>query len=205
MSLKMSACSAFVWVAAATAVSACSQAADPEGTELSSGSTDALNTVISCQMTDQTCRTTAKSATDRAACQTDLESCLMSLLPDAGGLPPLEPPRFDGGLLMRPPPPPLTFPDAGLPRPPVRGFDGGLPVLPPPPVSIPDGGVLDQRRCLDDMQKCLLSKTDPSTCATDARTCLTAVATAQCDDREKACLDAKLPQAFCDAQRKACR
>lgn len=214
MSLKMSASSVFAFVAAAAAVSACTLADDPQGTESSSSSNDALSTVVGCQMADQTCRMAAKTAADDAACRQGLSSCLMSLFSDAGrppfpqrsddaGFP--EPPQRpdDAGFPVRPPFPDGGFPrpDGGFPRPPVPGFDGGPPMPPP----VPDGGVLDPRACLDDLQKCLFSKTDPMTCAADARACLTAAATARCDDREKACVAAKRPQAICDAERKNCR
>src|SRR5580704_10739410 len=157
MSLKMSASSVFAFVAAAAAVSACTLAADPQGTESSSSSSDALNTVVGCQMADQTCRMAAKTPADDAACRQGLTSCLMSLFADAGrpGFPPFPQRPDDAGFPFpqRPddagfpaPPQRPPFPDGGFPRPPVRGFDGGLPV--PPPVTIPDGGALDPQACL---------------------------------------------------------
>jgi hypothetical protein len=200
MSIKLQGYSVFSFGALAALVSACSQAAPLEGTDVSTSQSDALNTVISCQMTDQTCRLGAKSPADVATCEKGLQSCLMSLLPEAGAFPPptlpMLPtlPRFDGGLPLPTRP---TLP------PPLRGFDAGFPT--PPPITFPDAGIRDQRVCLDDLQRCLFARTDPQTCATDARTCLTAVAEADCDAREKACLDAKLSTTFCDAQRKACR
>jgi hypothetical protein len=217
MSIKVQGNSSFAFVAAASVVTACSQAAPIEGTdptEPSSSSSDALNTVVGCEMADETCRSAAKSPADDLSCRQALQSCLMSLLPEAGAFA-FRPARFDGGF---PPPrrlqfpdggfprpsfpdagfPRLQFPDGGFPRPPGRGFDAGLPVT-------PDGGATDQRACIDDLQRCLFSMTDPMTCASDARACLTAVAAAQCDEREKACVDAKRPQAICDAERRACR
>ena len=207
MSLKMRASSVFAFVSAAAVVSACTLAADPQGTESSSSSSDALDTVVGCQMADQTCRMAAKTAAEETACRQGLSSCLMSIFSEAGR-PELPQRPDDAGLPMFPQRPddagfPMLpgRPDGGFQRPPIPGFDGGPPMPPP----VPDGGVLDQRACLDDLQRCLFSKTDPMTCAADARACLAAAATAQCDDREKACVAAKLPQALCDAQRKNCR
>ncbi len=204
MKLKVRSTSVFVLSAAAAGVmTACSFAADPSSTESSSSSNEALNTVVSCQNANRGCEAASKTPSDLASCRRELQSCLMSLLP-TGGLPPV-PPELDAGFPPRPPRP--TLPDAGFPGRPVRGFDAGFPVVPPvtpPPITLPDAGMPPQRACLEDLQTCLFSKTDPATCATDVRTCLTAAVAAQCDDQEKGCLARKIPQAVCDAQRKDC-
>jgi hypothetical protein len=139
----------------------------------------------------------------------------------------LPPPFGDAGLPQLPPlllpdagfrlPPLLAFPDAGLlPRLPPFPDAGALlpPFTPPtPPVlpGLPDaglpgapGGLSAQLMCQVDLQNCLLSQTPPTTCADNARTCLTAAAKAQCDAQEQSCLAAGIQQAVCTAQRQAC-
>src|ERR1019366_8531898 len=139
-SAALTSCAGF---AVAAVLAACGQAADPGSTESSSSSTDALNTVISCQTDAFSCAADA-GRTGFASCLQGLPACLMSLFP-SGGTPP-------------------TFPS----------FAAGLPT--PPPVTLPDGGAPSQPACLADLQKCLFGGTTPTTCATDARTCLTAAA-----------------------------
>jgi hypothetical protein len=202
-SAALTSCAGFT---VAAVLAACGQAADPGSTESSSSSTDALNTVIGCQTDAFSCEADA-GRTGFASCQQGLQACLMSLFP-GGGTPPTFP-SFDAGFPTRPPPPSFDagFPqppprfDAGLPRPPQ--FDGGRPT--PPPVTLPDGGAPSQQGCLADLEKCLFSGTTPTTCATDARTCLTAAAQARCDAQQKACVAAGLPTTVCDAQRMGCR
>jgi hypothetical protein len=182
---------------AAMAAVACGQGADPSSTELSSNSTsDALNTVITCQQQEAACGLDA-GPTGFAACQKALQSCLMSLFPDAATLPTLPTlPEFDAALPTLPKPPAL--PDAGLPKLPTPPqFDAGLP-------TPPAGTVPPEAACLDTLQTCLFSGTTPTTCATDAQTCLTAAAKARCDAQEAECIASKAPAALCTAARMAC-
>jgi hypothetical protein len=135
---------------------------------------------------------------------------------------PLLPPFGDAGLLQLPLiplpdaglrlPPPLAFPDAGLfPRLPFPDAGAPPPLTPPMLPTLPDAGLLGapgglpaQLQCQADLQSCLFSQTPATTCADNARTCLTAAVQAQCDAQEQACLAAGIQQSICTAQRQAC-
>jgi hypothetical protein len=182
-------------------LSACGQGSEPRTSESTSSTTDALNGVLGCQAQAFACAAdAAPSPAAVTSCQSDLRSCLMGLLPDAGALPPQpSPPTLPG----------LPTLDAGLPTLPglpTKPLDAGLPTKPglPAPPTLPDAGFPTQAQCLLDLQICLGAGTTPTTCATTAQTCLKAAEQTQCDDQEKACLAAGLPAAACDAQRKAC-
>jgi hypothetical protein len=218
------------WTAAGI-LSACAQGVDPGSSLTSSG--EALQSVVGCQADQQVCVAAAKSPSDVTACNANLRSCLMALLPEGGLLPPPLPPLSvgldatapglpppGGGFLppslpdagpALPPPPPIL--DAGPLLPPPSFPDAGPPQLPPPP-SFPDAGLPGappngpglppQLACQVDLQRCLLSQASPPSCADQARMCLTAAVQAQCDAQQKACLAAGIPQAACSAQRQAC-
>jgi hypothetical protein len=182
-------------------LSACGQGAEPQTSESTGSTTDALNGVLGCQAQAFACAAdAAASPAAVTSCESDLRTCLMGLLPDAGTLPTLPTlpglPTRDAGLPTKPL-------DAGLPT---KPLDAGLPTKPglPAPPTLPDAGLPAQTVCLLDLQSCLGAGTTPTTCATAAQTCLTAAGQAQCDDQEKACLAAGVPAAACDAQRKAC-
>jgi hypothetical protein len=143
---------------------ACSPAAETHWTSSSepSGTTAAaLNAVQDCTAQAQACAAAATSPSGFASCEQGLKSCLDALVAEAGvpTLPPFDAgfplPSFDGGFL-----PPL--PDASLPTLP----EAGLPPLP----NLPDAGAVDA--CLQTLQSCLGSSTNPATCATQVTTCL---------------------------------
>jgi hypothetical protein len=181
---------------AALALVACGQGADSTP-ESSSDTSDALNTVITCQQQAFACGQDA-GPSGLAACQTGLQACLMSLFPGTGTPPGL--PSFDAGT-------PPRLPDAGLPRlptPPTTTpprFDAGAPT----PPMLPDAGVPADAQCLASLQACLLGGTTmPTTCASDAQTCLTAAMKARCDAQEAACTASGAPAQLCQAARAAC-
>jgi hypothetical protein len=188
-------------------LSACAQGAEPEPSESTVSASAALSAVQTCQGQAFGCAADAQAPSALTACNQDLGACLISLLPDAGPLPvPTLPaaPTLDAGF------PRPTLPDAGLPMlptaPPVLpSLDAGL--LPPPPPALPalDAGALSQASCFSALQQCLTSGTAPTTCGTQAQTCLAAVVQSQCDAQQQACISANLPQAFCKAQRAVCQ
>jgi hypothetical protein len=206
-------CVAGVALAAASVTVACGQGTGPEP---SSSSADALGTVLDCQTQAGTCLRSAKSAADLTACNASLRSCLLSLFPDSAAptfpqpiafdasFPPFPTglPSFDAG--------PPVFPrlDAGLP--PFPQFDAGVPPFPafdagvPRPPAGVDAGVPAQPACLLNLQTCLFSQTAPTTCADQARACLTAAQHAQCVAQKQRCVAAGLPQATCTALNPGC-
>ena len=210
-------CVAGVALAAASVTAACGQGT---GSEPSASSADALGTVLDCQTQAGTCLRAAKSAADLTACNASLRSCLMSLFPDSGAPTFPQPPAFDASFPPFPtglpsfdagPPIVLRF-DAGLPR--IPQFDAGLPPFPPPfpafdagpprpPVGF-DAGVPAQPACLLSLQTCLFSQTAPTTCADQARACLTAAQHAQCVAQKQQCVAARIPQATCAALNPGC-
>jgi hypothetical protein len=152
----------------------CSQPAQAPVSDESS----ALTGAQSCQSQDQTCIASATSASAIATCQQQLESCLEALVADAG-LPPVV--AFDAGSLPSPGslfdgslPPVVTFDAAGFPF----GDDAAIPSLPP---ILDDAGLSEDAAlsavsavdsCIQTLQSCLSSSTDPQTCASQVVTCL---------------------------------
>jgi hypothetical protein len=187
-------------------LSACAQGADPDPSESTVSASAALSAVQTCQGEAFGCAADAQAPSALTVCNQDLGACLISLLPDAGPLlaPTLPaPPTLDAGF------PRPTLPDAGLMLPSAPPalplLDAGL--LPPPPPALPtlDAGAGTQASCFSALQQCLTSGTAPTSCGTQAQTCLAAVVQAQCDAQEQACISANLPQAFCKAQRAVCQ
>jgi hypothetical protein len=142
----------------------CSPAAETRWTsssEPSSTTAAALGAVQNCTAQAQACASTATTPSAIASCEQGLKACLDALVAEAGvpTLPPFDAgfplPSLDGSFL-----PPL--PDGSLPTLP----EAGLPPLP----NLPDAAAVDA--CLQTLQSCLGSSTDPTTCATQVTTCL---------------------------------
>ncbi len=190
---------------AATPACAPDDAAPPA--DSSSDSVQALARVTGCESAAASCVTASKSASDLAACDAQLRTCLFAALPDAGSL--LEPPSFPLDPDASP-----TLAEAGLPTlfdaaiaPPILPDAGGLtppspseagvappyltdagitaPALPdaaPPMIAIVgDGGALTTLGCDDAMRACLRSGSPAMQCADGVRVCLAAVPHALCD------------------------
>ncbi len=170
-----------IGIALASVLVACDQGADPYWgpPERSSSAAADLISVQSCTSQAQTCAAGASTAAAAATCEQDLRACLSGLCSEAGV--PSVPP-FDAGAL---PPPPGTSFDAG-PLPPLGGFDAGLSPLPDaglPPVALPDAGLppivlpdasslAGAGACIQALQACLASASDPMACASQVATCL---------------------------------
>jgi hypothetical protein len=170
-----------IGIAAASVFVACGQGAT--GTwgppERSSTTAQELTSVQDCVSQAQTCASGATSASASASCQQDLRACLAALCAEAG-VPPIG--SFDAGGNV---PPVGGNPlDAGS-LPPIGSFDAGLPPLPDasippvtlpdaslPPVTFPDGGSFPGSACIDALQACLASSSDPLSCASQVVTCL---------------------------------
>jgi len=161
--------------AAVVALCACGEGAAPAPSEPAGTTNEALNTVIACQQQEDACAADAGDVGGLLTCEKQLKQCLANLFLEAG--------------LPQPP-------DAGWPPPPPPPFDGGVP--------IPDGGVPNAPACMASLQLCLDTSTPPSTCASDAKTCLAAAASARCDAQESVCLAEGVPVAVCQAARQAC-
>jgi len=152
----------------ASTLAGCSQAAETHwgSPEPQSTTAAALNAVQQCTQQAQACAQAASTPQDFAACEQGLESCLSALVAEAGvpSLPGFDAgiplPSFDGGV------PVPTLPDGAVP--PLPSLDAGLPPIP----GLPDAGAVDG--CLQTLQSCLTSGTDPTTCATQVTSCLQA-------------------------------
>ena len=135
----------------------CSQGPDEStGVARSSEGSQALSVAQSCQQQAKTCATSATTPAALSACEQQLRACLLALIPDAG-IPPIPPIDFDAAV------PPVTLPP--LP-------DASIPPIHVPPVVIPDAGSFPGSACIQSLESCLASSTDPATCATQVVTCL---------------------------------
>jgi hypothetical protein len=149
----------------ASTLAACSQAAQTHwgSPEQQSTTAAALDAVQQCTQTAQTCAQAATTPQALATCQQGLQSCLSALVAEAGvpSLPPFDSgvplPSLDAGI------PVPTLPDGAVP--PVPSLDAGIP-------GLPDLNAVDA--CLQTLQSCLTSGTDPTTCATQVTSCLQA-------------------------------
>jgi hypothetical protein len=148
---------------AASLVACTEQAETSWGPERSSTTAADLSAVQQCTSQSTACVTAATTPADLAQCEQDLKSCLGALVSEAG-VPPL--PAFDAGL-----PPGFSFDAGSLPS-----FDASFPVLPDsglPTFPFADGGgVAAASACIQTLQTCLASTTDPATCASQVATCL---------------------------------
>jgi hypothetical protein len=160
-----------VFASFALALVACSQGpGESTGTERSSDGSQALTVVQNCQQQAQTCAQSATTPAAIATCAQDLRACLSALCSDAGlpPIPPVPPVAFDAGSV-----PPIDI-DAAIPPvtiPPLP--DASVPPVVIPPVALPDAAVLSAvSACIQDLETCLSSSTDPATCATQVATCL---------------------------------
>jgi hypothetical protein len=158
---------------AAFAVAACSQGpGESTGTERSSDGSQALTVVQNCQQEAETCAQSATTPSAISTCQQELRACLSALCSDAGlppipPIPPVPPVAFDAGAVV----PPIDF-DAAIPPvqiPPLP--DAAVPPVVVPPVTF-DAGLAGVTACIQALDACLQSSTDPATCATQVVTCL---------------------------------
>jgi hypothetical protein len=145
-----------IGAALAMALVGCTQETSSWSVESSGKTAAELSGVQSCVSQAKSCAAMATTPAAIDGCRQALQSCLGSLVAEAG-LPPI--PSFDAGV------PTIPSFDCGVPPIP----EAGVPAVPTPPSF--DGG-FPGSSCISDLESCLKSGTDPEMCATTAATCL---------------------------------
>ena len=148
----------------ASLLAACTEATQaPWSSERSATTSADLGAVQNCIAQSKSCVAAASTTSALSQCEQELKSCLDGLIAEAGA-PSL--PAFDAGAGL---PPGFSFDAGSLPS-----FDASFPGLPDAALPTFPGSEAgaSASACIQDLETCLQSSTSPTTCASQATTCL---------------------------------